>query len=93
MTKARLLGSDTSFLDMADTHGRLLGKCAASVAFTGRWMRVPSETAGVRLEALDVRAVFRLVVGPRVDPRQLSLCRAKIGGVVAFGEAAQDVAE
>ena len=40
-------------------------ECAASVAFTGRWTRVPSETAGVRFEtagvrfeALDVRAAF-----------------------------------
>ena len=35
----------------------------------------------------------RSVVGGRVDQRQLSLRRAEIGGVVAFGETAHDLAE
>ena len=35
----------------------------------------------------------RSVVGRRVDPRQLRLRGAEIGGVVAFGEAAHDLAE
>jgi len=33
-------------------------KFAALVAFTGRWTRVPSETTGVRVDALDVRVAF-----------------------------------
>jgi len=35
----------------------------------------------------------RSVVGGRVDHRQLSLRRAEVGGVMAFGETAHDLAE
>jgi hypothetical protein len=39
-------------------HERFRSECAAPVAFTGRWTRVPSETAGVRFEVRGVRAAF-----------------------------------
>ena len=93
---ARLVGSDTSFSDMADTR-RATTRFVVSVPRRSR-SREDGRAFHLRWRVFDLRRwTFaprsRSVVGGRVDQRQLSLRRAEIGGVVAFGETAHDLAE
>ena len=96
MTKARLVGSDTSVSDITDTCWRQT-RFTVNVPLRSR-SREDGRAFHLRRRVFDLRRwTFaprsRSVVGGRVDQRQLSLRRAEIGGVVAFGETAHDLAE